>query len=159
MHDGKENMAARRSTRAKLRRLRWCDVCGDNLARINMIYYLYAPGLVEYSSLDKMAKYDWNTFRNYVAFLAGGTRRPHHDSELTSCYHEAFLTQSSRMDFMLRLPNCTDRHQMLIILTNSKSDIWILRLTKQTCWRDFGKTVDMRSQSYRTSCYFTTILL
>ena len=43
-----------------------------------------------------MAKYDWNTFRNYVAFLAGriapGTRRPHHDSELTSCYHDAFLT-------------------------------------------------------------------
>ena len=43
------------------------------------------------------------------------------------------------MDFMLRLPNCTDRHQMLIILTNSTSDIWILRLTKQMCWRDFGK--------------------
>ena len=31
-----------------------------------------------------MAKYDWNTSHNYVAFLAGelapGTRRPHHDS-------------------------------------------------------------------------------
>ena len=43
-----------------------------------------------------MAKYDWNTFRNYVAFLAGrmapGTRRPHHDSELISCYHDTFLT-------------------------------------------------------------------
>ena len=43
-----------------------------------------------------MAKYDCNTFRNYVVFLAGrmapGTRRPHHDSELISCYHEAFLT-------------------------------------------------------------------
>ena len=43
-----------------------------------------------------MAKYDWNTFRNCVAFLAGGvapgTRRPHHDSELISCYHDAFLT-------------------------------------------------------------------
>ena len=42
-----------------------------------------------------MAKYDWNTSRNYVAFLAGelapGTRRPHHDSELISCYHDAFL--------------------------------------------------------------------
>ena len=48
--------------------------------------------------------------------------------------------QSSRMNFMLRLPNCTDKHQMLIILTNPMSDIWILRLTKQTCWRDFGKT-------------------
>ena len=43
-----------------------------------------------------MAKYDWNTFRNYVAFLAGtvapGTRHPHHDSELISCYHDAFRT-------------------------------------------------------------------
>ena len=43
-----------------------------------------------------MTKYDWNTFRNYVAFLAGGmapgTKCPHHDSELTSCYHETFLT-------------------------------------------------------------------
>ena len=42
-----------------------------------------------------MAKCDWNTFRNYVAFLAGelapGTRRPHHDCELSSCYHDAFL--------------------------------------------------------------------
>ena len=52
--------------------------------------------------------------------------------------------QSSRMDFMLHLPNCTDRHQMLIILPNSMSDIWILRLTKQTCWRDFGKTACLR---------------
>ena len=51
-----------------------------------------------------------------------------------------FPYQSSQMDFMLRLPNCTDKHQMLIILTNPTSDIWILRLTKQTCWRDFGKT-------------------
>ena len=43
-----------------------------------------------------MAKYDWNTIRNYVAFHAGrmapGTRHPHHDSELISCYHDAFLT-------------------------------------------------------------------
>ena len=43
-----------------------------------------------------MAKYDWNNFRIYVAFLAGGmapgTRCPHHDTELTSCYHDAFLT-------------------------------------------------------------------
>ena len=42
-----------------------------------------------------MAKYDWNTFRNFVAFLAGklapGTRRPHHNSELSLCYHDAFL--------------------------------------------------------------------
>ena len=59
--------------------------------------------------------------------------------------------QSSRMDFMLRLPNCTDRHQMLIILTNSTSDIWILRLTKQTCWRDFGKTVRVYCETYTPS--------
>ena len=26
--------------------------------------------------------------------MAPGTRRPHHDSELTSCYHDAFLTWS-----------------------------------------------------------------
>ena len=61
-----------------------------------MIYHFYAPCYVEYSSINKMAKYDWNTFRNYVAFLAGGvapgTRRPHHDSELISCYHDAFRT-------------------------------------------------------------------
>ena len=42
-----------------------------------------------------MAKYDWNTFRNYAAFLtsenAPVTRRLHHDSELTPCYHDAFL--------------------------------------------------------------------
>ena len=72
-----------------------CAVCGDNLAKINMIYHFCAPGQLEYSSIDKMAKYDWNTFRNYVAFLAGelapGTRHPHHDSELSSCYHDAFL--------------------------------------------------------------------
>ena len=71
-------------------------VCSDDLARINMIYHFYAPCYVEYSSINKMAKYDWNTFRNYVAFLAGGvapgTRRPHQDSELILCYHEAFRT-------------------------------------------------------------------
>ena len=38
-------------------------------------------------------------------------------------YHSRFVMQSSRMDFMLRLPNCTDKHQMLIILTNPTSDI------------------------------------
>ena len=59
---------------------------------------------------------------------------------LTQTGFHASQLQSSRMDFMLRLPNCTDKHQMLIILTNPTSDIWILRLTKQTCWRDFGKT-------------------
>ena len=71
-------------------------VCSDDLARINMIYHFYASCYVEYSSINKMAKYDWNTFRNYVAFLARGvapgTRRPHHDSELILCYHEAFRT-------------------------------------------------------------------
>ena len=32
------------------------------------------------------------------------------------------------MDFMLPLPICTHKHQILIILTNPTSDIWILRL-------------------------------
>ena len=87
---GMENMAARRSTRAKLRRLqRWF---GKNKYDLSFL----SPCYVEYSSINKMAKYDWNTFRNYVAFLAGGvapgTRRPHHDSELISCYHDAFRT-------------------------------------------------------------------
>ena len=72
-----------------------CAVCGDDLAKINMIYHIYAPGQLEYSSIDKMAKCDWSTFRNYVAFLAGelapGTRHPHHDSEASSCYQDAFL--------------------------------------------------------------------
>ena len=72
-----------------------CAICGDNLAKINMIYHFYAPGQLEYSSIDKMAKYDRSTFHNYVAFLAGelapGTRHPHHDSESSSCYHDAFL--------------------------------------------------------------------
>ena len=57
-----------------------------------------------------------------------------------TCHQASVISQSSRMDFILRLPNCTDKHQMLMILTNPTSDIWILRLTKQTCWRDFGKT-------------------
>ena len=82
-------MAARRSTRAKLRRLRWWF--GKNKYDLSFLWIN-----VGYSSIDKMAKYDWNTFRNCVAFLAGGvapgTRRPHHDSELTSCHHDVFLT-------------------------------------------------------------------
>ena len=90
MHDGKENMVARRSTCAKLRRLRrWF---GKNKYDLSFLY----TGLSEYSSIDKMAKYDCNTFRNYVVFLPGrmapGIRRPHHDSELISCYHDAVLT-------------------------------------------------------------------
>ena len=48
------------------------DACGDDLARINMIYHFYAPVKVEYSSFHKMVKYDWNTFRNYIAFLPVG---------------------------------------------------------------------------------------
>ena len=42
-----------------------------------------------------MAKYDWNTFCNYVEFLAGemasGTVHPNHDSELISWYHDSEL--------------------------------------------------------------------
>ena len=37
--------------------------------------------------------------------------------------------------------NWQTKHQMIMILTNPTSDIWILRLTWQTCWRDFVKTV------------------
>ena len=39
----------------------------------------------------------------------------------------------------------TDKHQMLITLTNPTSDIGILHLTK-TCWRDFGNTATTRSR-------------
>ena len=69
-----------------------CAVCGDNLAKINMIYHFYAPGQLEYSSIDKMAKYDWSTFRNYVAFLAvvrGALTR-----------HRRFLVGASQSGFM-----------------------------------------------------------
>ena len=84
MHDGKENMVARRSTCAKLRRLRqWLGKDKHDLSFL-------CSGL-------SGVQFDWqNTFRNYVALLAcrmaPGTRRPHHDIELTSCYHDAFLT-------------------------------------------------------------------
>ena len=50
------------------------------------------------------------------------------------------------------------KHQMLIILTNPTSDIWILRLTKQTCWRDFGNTAILRRSkkgSKRQHLYIT----
>ena len=57
-----------------------------------------------------------------------------------SYYSLALRSQSSRKDFTLRLPIGRRKHQMIIILTNPTSDIWILRLTWQTCWRDFVKT-------------------
>ena len=83
-------MAARRSTRAKPRCLR--RLFGKSKYDLSFL----CPDWLEYSSIDKMAKYDWNTFRNYVAFLAdemaSGTMHPHHDSELISWYHDAFLT-------------------------------------------------------------------
>ena len=44
--------------------------------------------------------------------------------------------QSSWMDFTLRLPIGRLKHQMIIILTNPISDIWILRLTWQTWFRE-----------------------
>ena len=82
-------MAARRSTQAKPRCLR--RLFGKSKYDLSFL----CPDKLEYSSIDKMAKYDWNTFRNYVAFLAGEmaswTMHPHHDSELISWYHDAFL--------------------------------------------------------------------
>ena len=75
-----------------------CAVCGDNFCQNKYDLSFLCPGQLEYSSIDKMAKYDWSTFRNYVAFLAGelapGTRHPHHDCESSSCYHDAFLPWS-----------------------------------------------------------------
>ena len=50
MHDGKENMAHGDPHE------RSCAVCGDNLAKINMIYHFYGSGQLEYSSINKMAK-------------------------------------------------------------------------------------------------------
>ena len=83
-------MAAWRSTHAKLRRLRrWF---GKN--QYDLLFLCTGLSRVQFDW--QMAKYDCNTFRNYIAFLHGrmppGTRRPHHDSELISCYHDAFLT-------------------------------------------------------------------
>ena len=45
-----------------------------------------------------------------------------HFIHLICAHNFAQIVQSSRMDFRLRLPNCTDKHQMLIILTNPTSD-------------------------------------
>ena len=82
-------MAAQRSTRAKPRCFR--RLFGKSKYDLSFL----CPDWLEYSSIDKMTKYDWNTFRNYVAFLAdemaSGTMHPHHDSELISWYHDAFL--------------------------------------------------------------------
>ena len=84
-----------------------CAVCGDNLAKINMTYHFYAPGQLEYSSIDKMAKDDWSTFRNYVAFLAGelapGTWHPHH-----------LITTVSRVHVIM-MRSC---HEVTIITTS-----------------------------------------
>ena len=67
-------------------------VCSDDLARINMIYHFYAPGYVEYSLINKMAKYDWNSFRNYVAFLAGavapGTREREREIQFIGLFED-----------------------------------------------------------------------
>ena len=53
-----------------------------------------------------------------------------------SCIILYIFTQSSRMDFTLRLPIGRRKHQMIIILTNPTSDIWILRMTWQTWFRE-----------------------
>ena len=100
-----------------------------------------------------MAKYDWNTFRNYVAFLAGemasGTKQPHHDSELISWYHDAFLpwdhflnnillfyhdspiTRSHFMDPTDRAIKgfyCISKTMWWIIITNFLSFDWLIPL-------------------------------
>ena len=82
--------------------------------------------------------YQFDIVNSFTGDIIYVSQYEHHDTS-------SLYTQSSWMDFMLRLPNCTARHQMLIMLTNSTSDIWILRLTKQKCWRDFEKTVYMYS--------------
>ena len=60
-----------------------------------------------------------------------------------------YTLQSSRMNFTLRLPIGRRKHQMIIILTNPTSDIWILRLTWLTCWRDFVKTELLWTAKYK----------
>ena len=65
-------------------------IFGDILAKLHMICHSYMPEELEYSSIDKMVKYDRNMFCNYIAFLAsdqGETRCPQHVSE----WHEKFV--------------------------------------------------------------------
>ena len=59
--------------------------------------------------------------------------------KLPSDEHHWTLLQSSRMDFTLRLP--------------ITSAIWILRLTWQTCWRDFVKTVTDKSTLFQVMAW------
>ena len=67
MHCGMANMAER------CRHTEKCEVCGENLAKINTIRHFYATYQLEYSSIDKMTKWDRDMFRDYVAFVAGNT--------------------------------------------------------------------------------------
>ena len=66
--------------------------------------------------------------------------------------------QSSRKDFTLRLPIGRRKHEMIIILTNPTSDIWILRLTWQTCWRDFVKTAILAWFCWYQTWLYTGVL-
>ena len=79
---------------------------------------------------------DWQNVQwtaNYMLVIRTGNT--------SKVFNMTVCVQSSRKDFTLRLPIGRRKHQMIIILTNPTSDIWILRLTWQTCWRDFVKTV------------------
>ena len=64
-------------------------------------------------------------------------RCPIYDSvKQSSSFILMHVLQSSRMDFTLCLPIGRRKHQMIIILTNPTSDIWILRLTWLTWFRE-----------------------
>ena len=86
--------------------------------------------------------YRWQT-QNYSYYIGQSCTKPSILSQRLPwnlrCTHPSD-EQSPRMDFTLRLPIGRRKHQMIIILTNPTSDIWILRLTWQTCWCDFVKT-------------------
>ena len=63
----------------------------------------------------------------------------------STCGITLFLPEYSGLSTLTAFPNgfhatsanCTNKHQMLIILTNPMSDIWILRLTKLTWFREY----------------------
>ena len=71
--------------------------CGDNLAKVNTICHFSAPDQLDCDWI-KNGQDHRNTFRNYVAFLAGDHKRQsthittHWVKIWHSCYHEAFVT-------------------------------------------------------------------
>ena len=137
MHNGKENMAARRSTHAKLQRLRrWFGKNKHDLAFL-------CPGLsgVQFTCQNGQIWLEYVSF--YVAFFSGGTRCPYHDSELTLCYHDVFLTWGhNHNDIVLfyhdspitwsHFMDPTDRaikgfyYIMMLFLSKTDNEIWHL---------------------------------